>query len=325
MYSSQSVSQSLSSKPSKTRSLASSSLFGSPSSPSGDNETAVIRGMDSEHKTSTHGTEPAFTFSPISTLTSDDELFDNSPEAQIGKGSSLIREDAMDVSRHESASLNPKLRSSVSTPVGHPDSEVAQRSFRSGMSDTSFALSLDSEDSRHSLTVVPKSPLAAEETTESQKEDLDLIGSQFDIPCAQLVTESSPLPGPQEDPILASLAQTFQDDVQLEYDMSRISELESSNDPLLSILESPPARETVSPQLPKTSSAPLSSSTQPSPVHLSESQRRELIRLCSGGVEAEDDLLEHESSGEESEEERMWMSQHDWGDDSLPQQQTLEL
>ena len=344
----------------KSQSVASgsllSSLAGSPSSAAEAAVTQTVGLADNNggakrkrRKTeSTCSTEPLNILSAISTLTSDDELFDSSPEAPI-EDVSLVNdncEDNMDISRvslHEKSELDPKLHSRGSTPVGHSGSEPTQRSFHSGLSDASFALSLDSDDSRHSLADALKSPRATEEEPESPKEDLDLIGSQFDIPCAQLMPESSSPAGPREDATLASLAQELGvnsqilrshsnsqaagqkplgDDIQLEYDISNvnISQFESSNDQLLSILESPPALEM---QLPNFSTSQFDSAQIP-PVQLSELQRRSLMRLCSGDPELEGDLLQEKSSSEESEDEDEWLSQHGWDDDSSSKQQPLE-
>lgn len=328
LYTSQTVVQSLAARMRRSHSVASSSLFSSPpGSYSGPvestskpiSEEGVVSKKTLMSTGEAAGTEILDTsiHSPASTLTSDDRQFDdkmvdlsNSVEALKGQ---------VDDARMFTAERDTEVL------VG----EASQPSdIESG-----FQLSLDvspTEEQKQLVGIMgPRSPLspAGEDVESRYGKEPDPLDSQFDIiPCAQVLStskedEKSFSPREASNGLHSEMCLDI-DSVQLEYDMSDLSLLEASENPLVSALESP--------------SAPATSILGPDafvlsqfgniipPAQIPMSQRRKLLHLCSGEErkgEGEGTASSGSEEEEEEEEESYWLSQEVWEDVGSPQQQ----
>ena len=239
-------------------------------------------------------------YSPASTLTSDDRLFD---ERLVDKPMGTLEGQDVDAER---------------------DTEV----LASQLSDmeSGFQLSLDVSPTEEQKKLVgimePKSPLSpAGMDVESRfGKERDALDSQFDIPCAQVPSASK---GGEESvsPHDTSNGRSDIGSVQLEYDMSDLSLLETSENPLVSVLESPsvPTTSILGPDAFVLSQ--FGNILQMPPAQIPTSQRRKLLHLCSGEEGKEEGTESSGSEEEEEEEESYWLSQQVWEDIGSPQQQ----
>lgn len=161
-------------------------------------------------------------------------------------------------------------------------------------------------------------------TTEKEEVDeFDMMESQFDIPCAQVSSSQEDDDAMVEQEIAdhVSTPEFFNtgetDAVQLEYEMPEISisQLEASQNPLITALEDSPGRSGIG-----ISQLVLDISQVPS-AQMSTSQKMKLLQLCSE-EEEEMALGEVGSASEdgESEEESFWMSQPNYDVDPFQQQ-----